>query len=281
MEFFMKKVFKMKQTVLAAVLFAGASAYAQVAAPTHVAPGAPDMTVLTTPGSAAALSQTTTNRVFIDQDGINPKVDMQQTGNSNKMGPITGGATATSPVYLRGDDQTITAVQTGNNNELGLSAVGKNAKVSIQQIGNSNKIDAKVGADGGATNALSDGAAITGASDNMELNWKFTGHSNELRFRAGGLGIKSNIDVAGDGNKIAIDALGAGHSQTIKSVGSTTAAANEFNFSQKSTGSSGSSIAVDVSGAGNKFFIAQSGAQDNVVNIKSAATSGTWNITQK
>lgn len=285
----MKRVFKMKQTVLAAVLFSGAAAFAQTAV---VAPSAPTTVdpVMPTVGAAAALSTASTNRVFIDQNGSNPNVSLSQEGNTNKMGPITGGATTTDPIYLRGGNQTVNAVQKGgNSNELGLSLVTPDAanstegpKVTIQQIGNSNKIDAKIGI-GTLSNGTTSIANATGVGKGVELNWKFKDDSNQLQFRAGGDNIKSAIDVDGNGNKIFIDALGNGHSQAIKSVGSSVGAgtANEFNFSQTSTGASGSSITVDVNGAGNKFNIAQSGAIDNVVNIKSVATSGTWNITQK
>jgi hypothetical protein len=83
--------------------------------------------------------------------------------------------------------------------------------------------------------------------------------------------------VAGNGNKFWIDAVGNKHSQTLMVTGDN----NEFNLSQTSTGSAGSSIWIDQTGTGTKFFVAQSGTVDNVLNIKSVATGGTFNIVQK
>lgn len=286
----------MKKTILAVLLVAAFPAFAQVAV---TAPTAPVITAPLTvsPNAAAALGNATTNRVFVDQSGENPNVNITQTGSGNTVGadptytkvitgipnrlngqtPATRSLTINSPVYLRGADQVITTVQTGNNNSISLRAenpttAADGVNITIQQIGDSNLVDAACGG-GTASNGTT---ALTGCKDAV-LNWKFTGNSNVLQFRGTGDSLTSDITAAGNSNEFYIDAIGNNHNQTLKVTGDY----NVFNISQTSTGSSGSSVWVDVTGSTNKFTISQAGTQDNVVNIKSVASTGTWNIVQR
>ena len=284
----------MKQVLLVLALLAvfPAIAQQQVIAPT--APNIPSVATVS-PNAASALAVSTTNRVFIDQSGENPNVNITQTGTGNTVGadttyqkaltgipnrlgsPVTRAWTLSSPVYLRGADQTIVTVQTGNNNTIGLRAenpttTSDGVNVTIQQIGNSNVVDA---ACGGGT--ASDGTtALTGCKDAV-LNWKFAGNTNVMQFRGTGDNLNSNVDASGNSNEFYIDAIGNGHSQTLKVGGSF----NVFNVSQTSTGAAGSSAWIDVTGSTNRFTINQTGTVDSVANIKSVASTGTWNINQK
>lgn len=255
-------------------LLSSISAFAQTAVTAPTTPTIPTM-VTVSPNATAALASNTTNRVFIDQSGDNPNVNVTQEGSGNKQG------SAARPVYLRGIDQTIVTKQVGNNNELMLEVVNpttgssQGAIVTIQQIGDSNKVDAACG-----YGTLSDGTtSIAGGTGckSLDVNWKFTGDSNDIQFRGKGEDIKSAIDVTGDSNIIRIDVLGNKHTQTLKVVGDT----NTFNINQRSTGAAGSSVWVDLAGNNNTMNITQLGTVDNVLNIKSVANSGTYNITQK
>jgi hypothetical protein len=261
----------MKKTLLAILLAASLPAFAQTAVTAPAAPTIPTMTTVS-PNATAALAIATTNRIFIDQSGDNPNVNMTQDGTGNKAG------SAARPVYLRGIDQIIVTRQIGVNNEINLEAVndttgtGKGVKATIQQIGDSNKVDAACGYGTASTG----GTALTGCNA-ADLNWKFTGDSNELQFRGTGADIKSAIDVTGDTNKFYLDVIGDKHTQTIKVVGDT----NTFNINQRSTGAAGSSIWVDLTGNSNNLTLSQTGTIDSVINIKSVSNSGTFNITQK
>jgi hypothetical protein len=284
----------MKQVLLVLALLTAfpTMAQQQVLAPTT--PTIPSVATVS-PNAASALAVSTTNRVFIDQSGENPNVNITQTGTGNTVGadstyqkaltgipnrlgsPVTRAWTLSSPVYLRGADQTIVTVQTGNNNTIGLRAenpttTSDGVNVTIQQIGNSNVVDA---ACGGGT--ASDGTtALTGCKDAV-LNWKFAGNTNVMQFRGTGDNLNSNVDASGNSNEFYIDAIGNGHSQTLKVGGSF----NVFNVSQTSTGAAGSSAWIDVTGSTNRFTINQTGTVDSVANIKSVASTGTWNINQK
>jgi hypothetical protein len=262
---------KLNRIIVAAFVAFSAQAFAQTAVTPPTAPTVP-ATVTVSPNATTALANSTTNRIFIDQSGANPDVNMTQDGSGNKAG------SAARPIYLRGADQAIITRQIGDNNQIDLEVVnpttGANvgAKVTIQQIGNSNKVDAACG----YGNASDGTTALTGCKA-ADLNWKFTGNSNEFQFRGTGDDLKSAVTVAGNGNKFWIDAVGNKHTQTLMVTGDN----NEFNLSQTSTGSAGSSIWIDQTGTGAKFFVAQSGTVDNVLNIKSVATGGTFNIVQK
>jgi hypothetical protein len=265
----------MKKTVLAILLAVTLPAMAQTAVTAPSAPIVPTMATVS-PNATAALATATTNRIFIDQSGDSPNVNMTQDGSGNKAG------SAIRPVYLRGISQTIITRQIGASNDINLELVNDTTgstngiKATIQQIGDSNKVDAACGY--GTTGAVAPAVstALTGCNA-ADLNWKFTGDSNDLQFRGTGTDLKSAIDVSGDSNIFRIDAIGDKHSQTIKVVGDT----NTFNINQRSTGAAGSSIWVDLNGASNSFTMSQTGTIDSVINIKSVSNSGTFNITQK
>lgn len=261
----------MKKTILAIMLAVALPAIAQTAVTAPTTPTIPTM-VTVSPNAVAALAASTTNRVFIDQSGDNPNVNVTQEGSGNKAG------SAVRPVYLRGIDQVIVTKQVGNSNEINLEVVnattgaGVGATVTIQQLGNSNKVDAACG-----YGTASDGTtALTGCKA-ADLNWKFSGNSNELQFRGTGNDIKSAIDVSGNSNQFYVDVIGDKHTQTIKVVGDT----NAFNINQRSTGAAGSSIWVDLAGSSNSITVSQTGTVDSVLNIKAVSNSGTFNITQK
>ena len=261
----------MKQILLAIAILSALPVMAQTAVSAPSAPVVPNM-VTVSPNATAALAIATTNRICIDQSGDNPNVNMTQDGTGNKAG------SANRPVYLRGIDQTVVTRQIGVNNDINLELVndttgsGKGVTVTIQQIGDSNIVDAACGYGTASTG----GTALTGCNA-ADLNWKFTGDSNDFQFRGTGADLKSAVDVTGDSNIFRIDAIGDKHSQTIKVAGDT----NTFNINQRSTGAAGSSIWVDLTGNSNSLTMSQTGTIDSVINIKSVSNSGTFNITQK
>ena len=267
---------KMKKTIITMALFLSFGAYAQSSPTAVTAPSAPTVpsTVTVSPNALAALAISTTNRIFIDQSGDNPNVNMTQDGSGNKQG------SAANPIYLRGIDQTVVTRQIGDNNEIwfqgrnNTTGTGQGMTVTIQQIGDSNKVDAACGY--GTSTSATASTLLTGCKA-ADLNWKFTGDNNELQFRGTGDDLKSAITVTGNTNKFYIDASGNKHTQTLEVTGNS----NEFNLTQTSTGSAGSSIEIHTTGNGTKYNVAQSGTVDNVLYIKSVSNSGTFNITQK
>ncbi len=247
----------MKKTLLAVLLSAAIPAMAQTAIVAPTTPTIPAMQTVTAGATAALANTAVTNRVFIDQSGANPNVNVTQDGSGNAQG------TANRPVYLRGTNQTLVTKQIGDLNSLMLevanptTGAGVGATVTIQQIGNSNIVDAACGygnASDGAT-SIANGATGCKAAD---LNWKFTGNSNTFR----------------------IDQLGDKHSQLITVTGDS----NAFNITQSGGVTNGNHIVVSMTTSNsNTVNISQTGATvDNYLNLKTAGTtSGTFNIVQK
>ncbi len=287
----------MKKTIITLMLLTAFPVFAQSVAVAQPSPNAPVNPVLTvSPNAVSALGANTTNRVFVDQSGENPDVSITQTGVGNTAGsnatytkaitsipqrlngltPSTRSFTVDTPLYLRGADQDLTIVQTGNNNTISLRAenpttAGDGVSINIQQIGNSNFVDASCG--GGATVG---GTALTTCKD-ATISWKWTGDSNVMQFKGTGDSLNSQVEVTGNSNEMYIDAVGDKHSQVIKVAGDY----NVFNISQTGNSTNGSSVWIDLAGNSNKFAISQAGSQDNVVHIKSVASTGNWNIVQR
>jgi hypothetical protein len=248
-------------TTLISLIFAGTAMAADPTAP--VQPTIPTM-ITVSPNASAALADATTNSIFIDQSGINPTVNMTQVGSGNKMG------SAGNPVYLRGANQNIVAIQQGNNNNISTLQVingasgSVGATVTIEQIGNSNTVDAVCG-------------DTTTGCDRANINWAFSGDSNTMYFRGKGTGLTSQVNVAGNGNAFNVAMIGNGHSQIVDVSGNN----NTFNLSQTSTGANGSSLVIAQTGTGATFNVQQSGSVDNVLNIRSVANGGSFNILQR
>ena len=284
----------MKKTLLTILMAAAFPVLAQttVSAPTPVAPTDPTVGVMA--GTATALTQSATNRVFIDQDGERPNVSITQTGSGNTAGSdstyskvITGIVdrlnpggvrqyTVNSAIYLRGDDHALILNQVGNNNTIAMKAISpdiaaQGVDITIQQLGNSNFADVLCG-----TGSSSAGAVLSGCKL-ADINWKFTGNSNAIQFRGTGDELNSQITVSGNSNEFNVDAVGNKHNQTIMVAGDF----NVFNLSQTATSTYGSSIWMDVTGSSNRFAISQAGTQDNVVKITTVGSSGVWNIIQR
>jgi hypothetical protein len=285
----------MKKTIITMMLLTAFPVFAQSVAVTQPSPNAPVQPVLTiSPNAVTALGSNTTNRVFVDQSGENPDISITQTGVGNTVGAnatytkgitnipqrLVGGGTRNftvdTPMYLRGADQDITVVQTGNNNTVSLRAEnptssGDGVSINIQQIGDSNFVDASCG--GGSS---STGTALTTCKD-ATISWKWTGNSNVMQFKGTGDSLNSQVEVTGNSNEMYIDAVGDKHSQVIKVAGDY----NVFNISQTANSTNGSSVWIDLTGNSNKFAISQAGTQDNVIHIKSVANTGNWNIVQR
>lgn len=260
----------MKSKILVTAISLVLSGAAMAADPTApVAPVIPNL-ITTSQTATAALTESTTNRVLIDQSGNNPTVNIIQAGSGNAVG-----SDPSNPVYLRGADQKVVIIQSGvgsasgNNNLVDLQLVnaagGENvgASVTIRQLGNSNVVNAICGdGDTGCNNA--------------DINWRFTGNGNNVYFRAKGDNLTSQTDISGNNNNVNSLMLGNNHTQIVDAVGNY----NEFNLSQTSFGGAGSSILVDQNGDSTVYNVNQTGTVDSVLNVKSVANGGSFNISQ-
>lgn len=250
---------KLKAIIL---LLISSSVFAADFSTSPTAPVVPNL-ISVTPNEASIMNDATSNKVYIDQSGQNVDVNITQTGSGNYLG--TG--LTSSAIYMRGDNQKLVSIQTGNNNGVkgwfvSGTGNGADATVTIRQIGNSNLIEAHCG-DGSLSNC-----------NKLDVNWKFTGNSNELKFNGSGTNITSQIETIGNGNKFYIDALSNKDTQLLTVTGDN----NTFNAKQTGGSTNGQSLAVNLQGTGNSITTLQEGTVDTLININSVGSNGTFNI---
>jgi len=249
-----------KFLLVGAALCYGTSAIAQTVLPTAPTPPA---IVTTSPNEVTASAVATTNIVYIDQAGNNVDVNIVQTGTANRIG------SSVDPIYLSGDNQTFTAIQTGNGNELYMGLVSTTgsagiATVTLRQIGNLNTADIRCGVLQGESNC-----------NQLDMNARFTGDSNVLVFHGSGANIRNAMDITGDNNTFNMDILSPNATQTITVTGDY----NDFDITQTDLGGSfGHSLSVNLTGSLNTITTQQYGASETVININAVGSNGTYNI---
>ncbi len=249
-----------KFLLVGAALCYGTSATAQTVLPT--APTPPSI-VTTSPNETDANAVATTNKVYIDQEGGNVDVNIVQTGTANVIG------SAIDPIYLRGDNQSVIAVQTGNGNQLYMGVVSDTggtgiATVTVRQIGDLNTADIRCGT------LQSDSSC-----NQLDMNARFTGNNNSFVFHGSGANIRNSMDFSGNNNTINMDALSPNASQTILVTGNY----NDFDVTQTGTGGTfGHSLYVNLTGSLNTITTQQYGVSETVININSVGSNGVFNI---
>jgi hypothetical protein len=248
------------KTLALGAMFVAQSAFAQVVLPT--APNPPAI-VTTSPNETDAGTVATTNKVYIDQSGQNVDVNIVQTGTANIIG------TMADPIYLRGDNQSVISIQTGNGNSLlmgVISETGANgiANITIRQIGDSNLADIRCGTLQNET-----------ACNQLDMNAKFTGNSNVLNFHGSGANIRNSMQFDGNNNSIDMDVLSPNATQTLLFSGNY----NNLDITQTGTGGTyGHSLYANFTGSSNVLTTQQYGVSETIVNINSVGSNGTFNI---
>ena len=243
-------------------LLVSSSAYAQAVAVLPTSPNPPAI-VTTSPNEVDASSVATTNKVYIDQSGGNVNVNIEQTGTASIVGTLA------DPIYLRGDNQTVTVIQTGNTNKLlmgiiGNTGAGSGTAATIRQLGDNNNADIRCGTfQGDAT------------CNGLDLNAKFTGNNNDFKFHGAGANITTTIDSSGNNNGFTLTILSPNASQTLLFNGDF----NLANVTQTGSGGTfGHSLYANFTGTSNTLTTQQYGVSETIINIKSVGSNGVYNI---
>ena len=250
-----------KALILGSLLVSG-TAYAQAVAVLPTAPNPPAI-VTTSPNEVDASSIATTNKVYIDQSGASVNVNIQQTGTADVVGTLA------DPIYLRGDNQVVTVIQTGNSNSLlmgiiGATGQGSGTTATIQQLGNNNTADIRCGTYQGDSNC-----------NGLNLNDKFTGNNNSLNFHGSAANITQTIEATGNNNAFTITDSSPNSSQTLLFAGDF----NTINVTQTGSGGTyGHSLWAQFTGASNTLTTQQYGASETIINVKSVGSNGVYNI---
>ncbi len=250
-----------KALILGSLLVSG-TAYAQAVAVLPTAPNPPAI-VTTSPNEVDASSIATTNKVYIDQSGASVKVNIQQTGTASIVGTLA------DPIYLRGDNQTVTVVQTGSTNSLLMGIIGGTGQGSgtiatIQQLGDNNSADIRCGTFQGDSNC-----------NGFDLNAKFTGNNNTLNYHGSAADITTTINSTGNNNAFTMTINSPNASQTLLFSGDF----NTTNVTQTGAGGTyGHSLYANFTGSNNGLTTQQYGASETIINIKSVGSNGVYNI---
>lgn len=224
-------------------------------------------------GATAALHNTSTNIIYLEQSGVTPTVVINQDGHGNRAGADSAGNTAS--MLIDGASQVVTIDQTGNFNVINsLTVKGDGAQVYIQQLGDSNTINASCG-----TTTRCEG------SNNANLDWRLDsrtggGAGNTLNYNGNGNNLTSAIYVTGSGNTInsTQSSTGSAGQQQLINI----ASSNNNTVTVVQDSASMSSLVLSQNGfGGTTFNILQTGTFSNVANIQATSNGGSFNIIQR
>ena len=217
----------------------------------------------TSPNATAADAVATTNQVYIDQAGGNVNVNIVQYGTGNLIGSVT------DPIYLRGDNQSVIIMQTGDSNSVLMSLVSDNgsqgiANVTLRQFGDGNSAVIRCG------NAQTDASC-----NQLAMNAKFTGNYNSLTMHGSGSNISNAMDITGNNNTFNLEITSPNASQTLLFTGDF----NTVNATQTDSGGTfGHSLWATVVGTGNTITTQQYGPSETVINLNMIGNNGTVNV---
>ena len=210
------------------------------------------------------------NEIYIDQIGDNLDLDIVQAGNGNRIGDITG----TTPITLNGDDMTFSITQTGDSNTIDAVINGNTYTGTWTFTGNSNTVD------------LLCSSSDTTTCETVTLDIAVNGDSNDFTVYIGEVAsadsLIADFTVDGDGNIITanLDSPNADVTVTVDNTGSMLGG-NTITIDQDGlAGANGHTVTTDITGGGNTLNIAQSGLNDQTVNITHVGDSQTIDITQ-
>ena len=207
--------------------------------------------------SSAALAQSTTNSIYIEQVGDSSTINIAQKGQGNQIG------TEANRVVLEGNNQNINVRQEGNNNSIqGKIVQADNVDMDVTVTGDSNSITYDQG----------DAASVAGSTKTLTV----TGDSNNLTFNQGTVasatGVTQTITITGDTNTLTstINADDVVNTKTVVGDGN--------NITTVQDGTAGKNIEMNLTGSTNNLTINQK-STTNVDTLKINSTSNGSTIT--
>lgn len=236
------------------------------------------------------------NSIYIDQSGDNSTIDITQTGAGNVIRGIQGVGTGnTTPAKIYGGSNTIDIQQIGSTNTLNLGvntsiATGRAYGIDLTYYVTGNSATATINSNNAGTGTSgSNFIDIRQTGNSAGINLNLLGSKNDFTaLTSGGSGNSitatinadetvSNISMTGGGSNTFTGTLSSnkGHID-ITTVG----ASNSITLSQTGVaGTNGHAFTLDLTGSSNTFNVTQSGTIDTTVNLLSAGSGNTWNIT--
>lgn len=236
------------------------------------------------------------NSIYIDQSGDNSTIDITQTGAGNVIRGIQGVGTGnTTPAKIYGNNSTIDIQQIGSTNTLNLgvnvsTAAGRAYGIDLTYYVTGNNGTATINsnnAGSGTSGSNFIDVRQTGNSAGINLNIlgsknDFTavtsgGASNTITATINADETVSNISMTGGGSNTFTGTLSSNKGQiNLTTVG----ASNGIVLTQTGTaGTNGHAFTLGLTGSSNSFNVTQGGTIDTTINVQSAGSGNTWNIT--
>ena len=236
------------------------------------------------------------NSIYIDQSGDNSTIDVTQTGAGNVIRGIQGVGTGnTTPAKMYGNNSTIDIQQIGSTNTLNL---GLNVSTAAGRAYGIDLTYYVTGNNGTATiNSNNDGQGTSGSNfidvrqtgNSASINLNMLGSKNDFTaVTSGGANNSITATINADQTVSNISMTGGGGNSLTQSLSSnkgqinltTVGASNTINLTQTGVaGTNGHSLTYSLTGSNNSFTATQSGTIDTTVNVQSAGSGNTWNIT--
>jgi hypothetical protein len=236
------------------------------------------------------------NSIYIDQSGDNSTIDVTQTGAGNVIRGIQGVGTGnTTPAKIYGNNSAIDIQQIGSTNTLNLglnvsTATGRAYGIDLTYYVTGNNGTATINsnnAGSGTSGSNFIDVRQTGNSAGINLNIlgsknDFTavtsgGASNTITATINADETVSNISMTGGGSNTFTGTLSSNKGQiNLTTVG----ASNGIVLTQTGTaGTNGHAFTLGLTGSSNSFNVTQGGTIDTTINVQSAGSGNTWNIT--
>lgn len=236
------------------------------------------------------------NSIYIDQSGDNSTIDVTQTGAGNVIRGIQGVGTGnTTPAKMYGNNSTVDIQQIGSTNTLNLgfnvsTATGRAYGIDLTYYVTGNNGTATINsnnAGSGTSGSNFIDVRQTGNSAGINLNIlgsknDFTavtsgGASNTITATINADETVSNISMTGGGANTLTQTLSSNKGQiNLTTVG----ASNTITLTQTGVaGTNGHALTYSLTGSNNSFTATQGGTIDTTINVLSAGSGNTWNIT--
>ena len=236
------------------------------------------------------------NSIYIDQSGDNSTIDVTQTGAGNVIRGIQGVGTGnTTPAKIYGNNNLVDIQQIGSTNTLNLgintsTAAGRAYGIDLTYYVTGNNGTATINSNNtgsGTSGSNFIDVRQTGNSAGINLNIlgsknDFTavtsgGASNTITATINADETVSNISMTGGGSNTFTGTLSSNKGQiNLTTVG----ASNGITLTQTGTaGTNGHAFTLGLTGSSNTFNVTQGGTIDTTINVQSAGSGNTWNIT--
>lgn len=236
------------------------------------------------------------NSIYIDQSGDNSTIDITQTGAGNVVRGIQGVGTGnTTPSKLYGDNNAIDIRQIGSTNTLNLgvnasTATGRSYGIDLTYYVTGNSGSATINSNNAGTGTSGSNfidVRQTGNSAGIDLN--ILGSKNDFTaVTSGGANNSITATITADETINNISMTGGGGNTLTSTQSSnkgridltTVGASNSITLNQSGTaGTNGHAFLYNLTGSNNSMTATQSGTIDTTINVQSAGSGNTWNIT--